>query len=274
MQSLFLYLGSLLIVTMVAAAFLDILLSLRQHGMLPYSERWESTEKAVKSRQRQVASLAKLNKASDLSHLPASIQISATDIFVQKAQDTLVARKNMMYILATISIMIFCTIIFIGIWELRILTFVKVNIFGDPASIEPYSKLFSGPNAWPLVVYFTIRNATLIGLYLFCLYVPASLFRAFLHEGTILENRIHSIRLGRLYVYLKLTANSEDHYIREVSTALSAEEIEKAFGWNIETSTAFKDIDAGAINKSAIGQIAAAVASVFSRRSGGSGGAH
>ena len=60
---------------------------------------------------------------------------------------------------------------------------------------------------------------------------------AFFHEGTVLFSRRHSLRFGRLFVYLM-----SDHMKRE--------DLEAVFNWNAEFSTAFRDIRAEGIAKS------------------------
>ena len=67
-------------------------------------------------------------------------------------------------------------------------------------------------------------------------YFLVSLSRALLHEGTVLYSRRHSLRFGRLFVYL-------------MSDKMSREDLVAVFNWNAEFSTAFKDIQAENITK-------------------------
>jgi hypothetical protein len=72
--------------------------------------------------------------------------------------------------------------------------------------------------------------------------------------------------LGRLYIYLKLASVSQDELVR-IREALAAADVERIFGWNIESSTAFKDIRPEYMSKSLIGQIVDAVGKIAQRKS-------
>lgn len=78
------------------------------------------------------------------------------------------------------------------------------------------------------------------------IYFSASLARAFFHEATVLFNRRHSIRFGRVHVYLK------DGDMRH-------DELMDAFGWNFEPKSAFMKIRPELVTKSLPGQIIEAV---------------
>ena len=97
-----------------------------------------------------------------------------------------------------------------------------------------------GPTGFKLTVYL-LRSLAFSGFALALLYFTASMARAFLHEGTNLANRIHSLRFGRLYIYLKY-GSVEKEGLDKLRRALKVSDLEEAFGWNIETSTAFKDM--------------------------------
>ena len=70
------------------------------------------------------------------------------------------------------------------------------------------------------------------------IYFLAMLSRAFFHEATTLFNRRHSLRFGRLCVYLSL------------AEGIKLETLKDIFAWNAESSTAFKDIKADMVAKS------------------------
>jgi hypothetical protein len=60
-------------------------------------------------------------------------------------------------------------------------------------------------------------------------YFAIALSRALLHEGTVLYSRRHALRFGRLYVYL-------------TKGNVVFKDLEEAFKWNAEFTSAFKDI--------------------------------
>ena len=84
-----------------------------------------------------------------------------------------------------------------------------------------------------LILKSIIEGGFVVGVAYFCV----SLSKAALHEGTVLYSRRHSLRFGRLFVYL-------------MSDRTTREDLEVIFNWNTEFSTAFKDIKAEEITKS------------------------
>ena len=112
------------------------------------------------------------------------------------------------------------------------------------------------PKSWQSVVYKVLATAGMVGLVLGAVYVLVMVARASFHEGTILRNRRHSLRLGRLFLYLKLTSASNAHDLRELKKSqLNAIEMESIFGWNLESSSAFKDIKGEAVTGTLFGQV-------------------
>ena len=73
-------------------------------------------------------------------------------------------------------------------------------------------------------------------------YFLITLSRALLHEATVLYARRHALRFGRLFVYLK---NGDVDF----------EQLEDAFKWNTEFTTAFKDIQPDKISKTPLQKI-------------------
>lgn len=237
----------------------------------PYAKDYEATKSDVRERQATYAELAH-NRPSEkeysaVEHLLGkenSLHLSAVDMFVQIAQETLLRRKRIMHVCC-----LGCGVLFLMLvtWFASVsgaLKFIKDVVFNAQYfkdTIDDIVKM-----NWPAAFYVIARNGSAIAIYLFVLYVLASLFRAFLHEATILENRIHSIRLGRLYYYTKFLSARSAFDIKTVSSQLNADDFEKIFGWNIETSTAFKDINPELVNRGVFSQIAAAVSGVGKSR--------
>ncbi|MHB0790079.1 hypothetical protein [Bradyrhizobium sp. 5.13L] len=190
--------------------------------------------------------------------------LAATDVFVEKAQDHLTERGWVYYRLGIVC----ASFAFIII----ALAFYYVS---NHSLHETIADLNTGVAASPLepdryrwnVAVLLLRTATLGGFAAAAIYFFASLCRAFLHEATLLFARRHSIRLGRLYIYAKYgaaatsagvsfasaTVASDGKPASDMSelvdssgrpTGINIDDLEKAFGWNIDVHTAFKDIKA------------------------------
>lgn len=91
--------------------------------------------------------------------------------------------------------------------------------------------------------FLLLRALSFGGFVLAAVYFLASLSRAFFHESTVLYNRRHALRFGRLAVYLE--DGSPDRDI-----------LERIFRWNEEFSSAFKDIKPEAMRDVGIGKLA------------------
>lgn len=174
------------------------------------------------------------------------IELTAADLFVEKAQIKLTERaRNSFYwgalfltLTLTMLAVAFCLIYSRAYGELL------PKLTGIEKAIAPY---IAGEHF--------VRLLALGALVLGTVYLFASLGRAFLHEGTALLNRRHAVRLGRLFVYLKFASVKEPCELREIRNSLSVRDIEEAFGWNLQASTAFKDIRADVVSQSILGQM-------------------
>jgi hypothetical protein len=192
---------------------------------------WDDIKERVVTRERIVREIA-----DGLKPIEANEEIASIDLFVEKAQIDLSNRSEKMFIFAAIAlsasamIFVICLIILI--------------LFGEKFQLDA--------DNWRTLVATVLRNATFLGVILGGLYVTLSLFRSFMHEGTTLQNRIHSTRLGRLFLYVKLIS-ADAKQIDAIRNSLNATEMERVFGWNIETSTAFKDIDPHMATKTLLG---------------------
>lgn len=188
-----------------------------------------------------------------------SFQLAAADVFVEKAQVHLTERGTQFYIYGSL-----CAVLAVAVTAGA---FALIYIFDPSALIKNLGEPTSTNYSWFVLVYF-IKTAVLGGLSGGLIYFLAALSRAFFHEGTLIFARRHAIRFGRMYLYLKYGAPVEQRmeefmtalsptlpklHIESIQTLLSnagfpesveVEDLEKAFGWNLETHTAFKDIKA------------------------------
>ena len=199
---------------------------------------WAEIEAEVLIREKVVAGIANGLREKGAS---AAMEIAATDVFVEKAERALTGRSRRMRLMSKA-----CLCFLGGVISLCLAVLLIPGILSSDSSSTGATLLSA------------LHNFALLGVLLGLVYLGASLLRAYLHEATVLENRVHSLRLGRLYVYLKLASVSNQE-LTKVRRQLSATDVERIFGWNIESSTAFKDIRPEYMTKSTVAQIVDAV---------------
>lgn len=189
-------------------------------------ERWSGIGWEVYERKALL-----LASASDLeqNQIADAFKLAATDIFVEKAQRILTMRGRILYSCGALTAGFALTILAyttLRLVEADILTLLKVKSSTTQVSTAYLTML--------------ILKSTTAGAFVIAIvYFLVSLSRALLHEGTVLYNRRHSLRFGRLYVYLQ-------------SGCLNREDLEKAFNWNTESSSAFMDIQADKVMRSPV----------------------
>lgn len=174
-------------------------------------------------------------------------QLATIDVFVEKAQHFLTERADKQERYGKLAA--FCTLIAMASSFAFALWYVVS--WAPPASLQ-------SQKAMPLVINF-LEFLALLGPLLGIAYFFTSLARAFFHEATILRNRRHSVRLGRLLLHLKVSSATSAEALTDIIKELDITEMERSFGWNLETSTAFKDINAEAMTTSLIAQLSTAV---------------
>lgn len=206
---------------------------------------WDRIKSEARLREKVVSEIAAELKKKGVN---ASMEIAATDVFVEKAEFALSTRSHKMRLMSR-----FC-LGFLGVvTTLSLLVLFVPDILSDDSSTTESTVLSA------------LHNLAVLGILLGLVYLGASLLRAYLHEATVLENRVHSLRLGRLYIYLKLASVSQDELGR-IRDALAAADVERIFGWNIESSTAFKDIRPEYMSRNIVGQIVDAVSKIAQRK--------
>jgi len=175
--------------------------------------RWKKIGKEVYARKSLLFAAANDLKSHDIKN---SVSLAATDVFVEKAQKLLSRRALWNMILGGVmSVMTFIMLILASIW------LYELNIIGE---ISKYGRLDN------LLFTLLVLKATTAGaIFGAATYFAIALSRAFLHEGTVLYSRRHALRFGRLYVYL-------------VEGKVEFKDLEEAFKWNAEFTSAFKDI--------------------------------
>jgi hypothetical protein len=169
----------------------------------------------------------------------ARFQASYLDIFVEDAICFLSSRARQFYWSAAICIALAIAVLIAGIG------FVIQGAQDIPSSMDIthlIMKIFS--------------SLAIAGLVLVAAKGILSLIRAFLHEATRLLERRHALRFGKLFFYLKLGRKND-------SIDLTLKDIQEAFQWNKETSTAFQDMRPEVIADTIINQMARMPSSII-----------
>jgi hypothetical protein len=136
------------------------------------------------------------------------LRLAATDLFVEKAQGFLTRRGlRLAYYGAYCAGLAFASLA-VGVAVLTSLPTLKDTIGAATATV--------------LVVRAAGLGAFLAGLVGLLIYLTRTLF----HEASVMFNRRHSLRFGRLFVYLS-------------GDPVTVDDLEKAFGWSGDYASAF-----------------------------------
>jgi hypothetical protein len=175
----------------------------------------------------------------------ARFQASYLDIFVEDAIFHLTERAKLFYWYAGSCVFLAIAVLIAGIY------FVVQGAQDIPKVLD--------------VEHLVIRifsSLAIAGLVLVAAKGLLFLIRAFLHEATRLLERRHALRFGKLFFYLKLGKNFD-------CIDLTLKDIQEAFQWNKETSTAFQDIRPEVIADTIINQMARMPSSIIAKGLGG-----
>ena len=144
-------------------------------------------------------------------------KLAAIDIFVEKAQFVLTRRSNILFTLGIMSIIVVFIVLFVTYYLAREITTPPSNDLSTNALI------------------LRIFQSAAISAYIFvAVKYLISLGRSFLHEASVLRERRHSLRFGRLYAYLK-------------KGDIKFSELLESFDWNKMAITSFLDVNPSAI---------------------------
>lgn len=185
---------------------------------------------------RVATDLHKMTEVPGLAGLDFSprrrLTLAATDVFVEKAQRTLAVRA---YSLMTFGVIGATIALFAMVAAAYLIFSQPLATFIDNTPV----KELNASIVTLIIVKATAAGTLLATAAVFLMHLARALF----HEATILLNRRHALRFGRLFVYLK-------------DGQISLKDLESAFKWNDEFSTAFRDISIAQIApKSAIQQV-------------------
>ena len=162
---------------------------------------------------------AKPFQSAEFTQRRACFRLAATDVFVEKAQRLLSHRAQILMFAGTITAAISVLGMIAVAWWI-----------GENGLIR-----HTPPRE--LLAITILKSSSAGALITAAFYLLVSLTRALLHEGTTLYARRHSLRFGRLYVYL----NDGD---------IKFKDLKDAFQWNAEYKSAFKDINSGKVGDS------------------------
>lgn len=172
-------------------------------------------------------------------------QLATIDVFVEKAQHFLTVRSDKQEFYGIIAMVV-------TIFTMLFAFCLAYIHFGEPP-------LNVAPEEPKIDFIHFLEFVTILAPIFGIAYFSTSLARAFFHEATILRNRRHSVRLGRLLLHLKVSSARSAEGLAKIIEGLDITEVERSFGWNLETSTAFKDINPEAMTTGLIPQLITAV---------------
>jgi hypothetical protein len=187
-------------------------------------KRWEEIGWEVFERKALLLAAARDLQDNGCSN---PVKLAAADVFVEKAQKFLTNRGDQLYSWGKVTA---CCAVLVMLIVASFLTLWPATRFLGVTTAD--AKI---SNAYLAVVI--LKATTAGGFFAGIIYFLVSLSMAFFHEGTVLFSRRHSLRFGRLFVYL-------------MSDRMKREDLEAVFNWNAEFSTAFRDIRADGIAKS------------------------
>lgn len=208
------------------------------------SRRWRKVRSEIKKRQRLLFDTVEQYK--EHSDTPESgfypyTELASVDVFVEKAQNRLTHRARLFFVSGALSTLFTSVLIIFAIYSIRHSPWPDFELSDVYASTNLYVFL-----AWAL------RAFAVGGLFLAGAILGAWLARGFLHEATQLMNRRHQLRLGRLFLHLRLLGSGDRKTLNKVKKYLTVDVMEKAFGTGSEASTAFKDIEPDRLRRNAL----------------------
>jgi len=158
--------------------------------------------------------------------------LSFVDVFVENAQDRITRKAGIFY--------------FFGILLATFVITILYNAYETISNLD-LKFLFEVLDSYKkhdldgyVMIFLFMRSVGLAALVGGGAYFLGSLSTACLHEATALLNRRHALRQGRLYMYLKFANVSES--ARDIKEEISINELEQAFGWNSQSTSAFRTI--------------------------------
>lgn len=198
------------------------------------STDWKKICTDLQSRHKVLFGACKeLYDFSEMMHGSAPVDplsLASVDVFVDKAQSLLTSRAKLLF-----AIGIICTLLAIAL-----LLYVSYRL--SHASLSSITENTNPLDGYILTII-ALKATTTSAFAGGAVYVLVSMAKAFLHEATVLFNRRHALRFGRLYLYIK-------------KGDVSLDEIQRVFKWNDEFATAFKEIKVDGIAKTIAGQLA------------------
>jgi hypothetical protein len=186
---------------------------------------WKSLENELFQRHLLLRKLgAQLKKDGFDFH---NTELAATDIFVEKAQVYLTWRARFLTFSGSLT----------AIMALLCFVVPSIILLTEPNTFPPIPNALNTNNTlskeqYNYIFYLTVlRNSSIGGGFVAAAGLLIYICRSCFHEATILYNRRHALRFGRLFVYLRMSGD-----------LFKLKELETAFKWTDEYSTAFKEL--------------------------------
>lgn len=164
-------------------------------------------------------------------------RLAVTDLFVEKAiaylevdYGTYIRNGKALFTLGFFTIIIGIVLSFVSTFtDLSISLLKSAGHEGLADSLSEVNKMAASKETWQEFASLFVRTFTLFGfLVIFTVYCWR-LGKAMMDQAERLRERRHSLRQGRLFIHLN-------------NGKVSAEELEKAFDWNVSKGNAFANI--------------------------------
>lgn len=189
--------------------------------------QWSGIKGEVLNRLSSLGIVTERVKAIFDTELDKPITIAATELFVEKAQTMLTYRARCFLMGGVVCGMMAMGIL--GYLALHLDCTSLLDVFKDLLSTVSTGANVVTSVDTKIVIVQLVKSSTLAALVIGMAVFLGDLSKSFFHESTVLYNRRHALRFGRLYVYVR-------------GGKVTLDELQRAFHWNDEFSTAFKNI--------------------------------
>lgn len=267
----------LIAVIMFAAIFFVVILILFVMEWYGFHSGWGNIDNELNKRRSILLKSANLIKDELIKgNIPEkeahdrALTLAATDVFVEKAQKRITKRAKLFFVLGFLSVAFFVLILWIPTYYMLHMTVPQMigidqadglyvlfkKDTSDFLSQSPAAPVVAPPEAidslakvngyvFGLVV---LKSIAIAGLVAALAYFLASLGKSFFHEGIVLMNRRHSMRFGRLMMYI-------------YKGDMTNEKVDEVFKWNYDFDTSFRSLDVKALSGTFWGKLAEVVKS-------------
>ena len=162
-----------------------------------------------------------------------TLELSAIDLFVEKAQHKIGHRAFVFFI---IGVGFACAVAAV---VTGLISYVLLTSSGSTSEEIAHIEHLHHPIL--IFIVYTTSKLTIAGITLGLAFYLAGQSRSYIHESLTAYARRHAVRMGRLYLYLKFGGMKDKDLIAQ-KKSLTVDSFISAFGGHKESTTAFKEI--------------------------------